>query len=200
MPLSSHSIRDHMDPEPGYRDPVNLPLPDDHHAKLGRFLLLCAEMEGGAHRVALRLAAADETLARILIGQPRFEDLLTLIEKLATFHRLPTHKIERFKAMRTHLRYIYAFRNIVAHQSPSWREGWVRYDRIWTARDISNRESLLYVASLEEVENLNEFTKLLFWSLAIVDLPDSFEAQSKAHFDAALALLGTHPLPPAPPR
>lgn len=198
MPIQSHDPRAHMNPHEPYCDPVNMPMPADHHAKLGRFLLLCAELESGGHRVARRLIDLDETTARILVGQPRFDDLLNLISRLSQVRKLTAAKLSRLASIRIHLRYVYSIRNIIAHQSPAWRNGWVRYDKYDTARDVTKRESLIYVASLEEIDNLNEFTKLLMWSLTIIDLNGAFEDQSRERFDAATALLAKLPLPANP--
>jgi hypothetical protein len=97
-----------------------------------------------------------------------------------------------------YLRYIFAIRNILAHQSPTWREGWVRYDRIDTARDITKREALIYVATPDELANLSEFTQLLRWSLMSIDLNEGHEEQSAQYFQEAMTLFETLPLPAHP--
>jgi hypothetical protein len=161
MPIQSHDPHDHMSMEAQYCDPFGIPMPDGHYAHFGRFLLACARIESTAHQVIRPMIPIGQEMARMLIGQPRLEDLLNLIGKLCVNLGHTEFEIKAFRDVKTHASYIYRVRNIIAHQEPAWREGWLRYDRYSTAKDISKREDLLYIVRLDELDNLTEFAKLI---------------------------------------
>jgi hypothetical protein len=198
MPIQNHVLEDHMDPEEPYCDPISMPMPADHHAKLGRFLLLCAEAETVAHIVARRMTTLDDITARILIRQPGFDNLMELITKLAKARGLNADKLSRLADLRKHLRYVYSIRNIIAHQIPNWRDGWVRFDRYATAKDTTDRISLLYVVSLSELDNLMMFARSLLGSLSSIDLDGGAEESGFVSHQSAMTLLETLPLPANP--
>lgn len=161
MPIQSHDPKDHMDPEESYCAPFSMPMPEKHFVSFGRFLLACTGIESAAHNFLRPMLLMEESMARTLIGQPRLEELLTIIAKVCAHLGHGPAEMAALKEIREKAQYVYRVRNIVAHQEPAWREGWMRYDRYATAKDISQRENLLYILKLEELDNLTKLAQLL---------------------------------------
>jgi hypothetical protein len=161
-----------MSIEAGYCDPFGSgnSMPDGHYPHFGRFLLACAKIETTAHYMIRPMIGVGEEMARTLIGQPRLDDLLSLLGKVCAKLGHTETEIEAFQEVKSHISYIYRVRNIIAHQEPAWREGWLRYDRHPTAKDVSRREDLLYIVRLDELDNLTEFAKLIVHPLNDVTL------------------------------
>lgn len=199
MPIQSHNPADHMDPEISYCCPVGVPMPETHYVSLGKFLFSCAQIETAAHIYLRRLLPIEDTLARTLIGQPRLDDLINTITKCFAHLEYTDAEFNALRELKGYLTYIYKVRNIIAHQEPAWRPGWLRYDRYATAKDISKRESLIYVIQLSELDNLSEFARLVRDALGPVTRAHDQNIELQEHVMPRLhAWLETHELPADP--
>lgn len=188
-----------MSPDEAYCDPFGIPMPATHYQSFGRFLIACAAIETAAHLGLRGMIPVEDQLARTLIGQPRLDDLLTILGKVcADLGHGPSEKAA-FSEIKGYIAYIYRVRNIVAHQKPSWRDGWMRYDRYETAKDISRRPELIYVLQLSELDNLTELTRAILKPLGL--LTKSFASTQtfdQAQLRPLRALLQTLELPADP--
>jgi hypothetical protein len=199
MPIQCHDLSDHIAPEPPYRDSVFDEMTEQHYVVLGRFLAMCASIEEALHRGLRFLSGVDEPMARLLIGQPRVEDLIQSISKIIQLRNWEDAELVHLTKIRAHLRYVYGVRNIVAHQRPFWKDDWIKFDRFHTARDIRRPTDLIYVVKVEELQNLTASCHPMIGSLSqlIVGGPPTRQI-TQIVLDDLEAFVETHPMPPNP--
>lgn len=200
MPIAVYDVLDHQDPEENYcsvwdgrPDGPNFWIPEQHRAAVGGFLFVCADLEAAIiSRLRIATGMPDLT-ARSVIGAPKIGDALASLARLLPLNGLTPDQLARFSLWKQRTAYIFSVRNLVAHQSPAWRAGWLRYHSHDTARDISDPVKLLYVCTLEDMDCLARFAHAQARCLYEVTLA---APRGLAQWEAACAFFDNNQLPP----
>lgn len=170
-------------PTSGYFDQYNHSLPKRHCEVIGRFLGACTLIEEVAHISVRQMAGIDDPIGHILVGQPAFTHLLLTLTSLveATQNAKPTKQLKHIYAQAG---YVMSIRNIVAHQNPGFRPGWLRFSKAVTAKDLRNPNALIYPVRLSELDNLSVYAHLVRRALRAVTANDAEINRAAAELQA----------------
>ncbi|WP_132898515.1 hypothetical protein [Sphingomonas sp. PP-CC-3A-396] len=165
MPYSDYNVLEHQDPDEAYCsvDYVSAAggMPDDIPAIIGRFLFTCASLEGVIVSQVRAETGMPDRLARIVVGAPKLHAAVALRVKVAIASDASADRVEDLKAWKKRVEYVFRVRNVVAHQEPAWRPGWLRYHNYPMATQIDPPERLIYVCRTDELLNLTTYARML---------------------------------------
>lgn len=165
MPYSSYDVLEHRDPDPSYCavDSVKNAgeMQDDFSAIIGRFLFACAALEGTIVSQVRAETGMSDRLARVVVGAPKLHWAVALRVKVAIANQASSERIDELRSWKRRVEYVFRVRNIVAHQEPAWRPGWLRYHNYQMATQLDFPERLLYVCQTNELVNLTNYVRML---------------------------------------
>lgn len=200
MPISQHALRDHIDGvAPFYASAVYGNMPDTHFTAIGRFMATCAFHESSLHSGLRYMMKMDEEQARALVDQPRINQLTQTIVNLCEIAKWDEIELAQLKKLRADILYVYAVRNVVAHHSAAWRGEWLRFDKYGTAKNINDPAKLLYVTTVEELDNLSTLLMQIITCMSQLVIPEIPVREANSANIATLdAFKLTAALPPHP--
>ncbi len=203
MPISHHEVIDHLDPDDGYRvawrgaDDGGYWIPESHQAAIGGFLFVCADLEAIVISQLRTATGMPDPIAQAVVGVPRISDAIASLGRVCALSGLEDDRVDLLNSWRSQTTYIFAVRNVVAHQTPAWRADWLRYQLSRTKRDNSDPAKLAYVCQLSELQALTRFARHQWLSLShITDVARG----DLSTWDAACEFFNDHALPPDPRR
>lgn len=171
MVAVARDVTKHMRPEDhddfdGYC-PMYLPNPEtaaviaEYSALIGRCLFGFADLEGVVLTLLRRLSELPDPIARAFVGTPRLMDASERIVRVAAARGFSDDDIKRLLKWKKLIRYAAEVRNVLAHQVPSWRVGWLRYDNQMTTSDLWDLKKRMYVVRTDELTAFLGLIKLL---------------------------------------
>ena len=178
---------EHGDPEGGYC-PMSLPNPEtasviaEYSALIGRCLFAFADLEGIVLTVLRRLSELPDPIARAFVGTPKIMEASERIVRVAAAQEFSDDDINRLLKWKKLIRYVAEVRNVLAHQVPTWRVGWLRYDNYMTSTNIWDLKRRMYVVRIDE---LDAFIKLIE---LVQRVPYPVDASKQRHPDSILRM------------
>jgi hypothetical protein len=141
----------------------------------------------------------SEEQARALVDQPRITQLTQMIVNLCQIAKWDEIELAQLRKLRSEILYVYAIRNVVAHHSAAWRGEWLRFDKYGTAKNVSDRASLFYVTTVEELNNLSDLVTHIIACLSQLLIPETpVRELNTANIAALEAFKLAAALPPHP--
>jgi hypothetical protein len=83
---------------------------------LGYFVATCSTIEVCMHTVLKSLLAFEDTLVRMLVKEPRTQDLLDYLKQAAEFRKLAPEQMKALDLLSQDIQYLTAVRSFVAHK------------------------------------------------------------------------------------
>jgi hypothetical protein len=125
-------------------------LPASYEA-LGRFVVMCSTIEVSMHATLKMLLAFDDTLVRMLVKEPRTQDLLDYLKQTAEFKKLAPEQMQALDLLSQDIQFLNAVRSFVAHKMVFQYSDRLVFTNLLTAAKASSIYD--YTCTTEELVN-----------------------------------------------
>jgi hypothetical protein len=170
------------------------------YAALGTFIAMCSTLEAALHICLKVLLHVEDSVERLLVGEPRLGDLVTLVKSAAQIQGMSDDLYELVKELGTMTTDNNKIRQVVAHKPLMFFEGEMLFHNSLTAKTEVAR--YFYKCSAERLFNQAMLTGELATSwMFIANMTPPIEQAAIRMIREKLASLRSKPLPaiPSPP-